>query len=162
MYWYVSYRADPRALPLAARHYNRRRPHSRQFVPPGRCIVLLTKHADALWVSSWQKYVRHAWPGAWVCSCFRNESPHLSSELIHQAVAVTRFFWGPPPPAGMVTFVNPDKVRKKRHPGHCFRKAGWSPCGFTRSGLVVLHILPQDMPAPQNPCLYGLLFGPWN
>lgn len=43
--WRVSDRFDPRALPLADAHYNRRKAGSPQFVPPGRCVVLLT--ADA-------------------------------------------------------------------------------------------------------------------
>jgi hypothetical protein len=145
--WHLSHRADPRALPLADRHYNRQKPGTPQFVPPGRCIVLLTAEADALWVSSWPfaEYVRHAWAGAWVCSCFRNESPHLSSDLIREAVAVTRHIWGDPPELGMVTFVDTDKTRRKRDPGRCYRKAGWTPCGMTKGGLVALHILPDQM-----------------
>src|SRR5207237_4162027 len=99
MIWMESHRADPRALPLADRHYNRRKVGSPQFVPPGRCVVLLTAKADALWVTSWPfaEYVRHAWAGAWVCSLFRNESSALSSELITEAVAATRFLFGDPP-----------------------------------------------------------------
>ncbi len=63
--WRLSYRADPRALPLADRHYSRKTPGSPQFVPPGRSLVLLTDDADALWVTSWPyaQYVQHAWGG---------------------------------------------------------------------------------------------------
>jgi hypothetical protein len=127
--WQRSHRFDARALPLADRHYNRRKVGSPQFVPPGRCVVLLTEGADALWVTSWPfaAFVRHAWPGAWVCSCFRNESAHLSSELITEAVAVTRFLFGEPPALGIVTFVNREKTRRKRDPGRCYRKAGLAP-----------------------------------
>lgn len=32
--WRLSWRADPRALPLADRHYNRQKIGSAQFVPP--------------------------------------------------------------------------------------------------------------------------------
>jgi hypothetical protein len=53
MHWYLSDRADSRALPLADRHYNRQKPGTPQFVPPGRCVVLLTERADALFVMSW-------------------------------------------------------------------------------------------------------------
>jgi hypothetical protein len=111
---------------------------------------LLTARADALWVSSWPypEYVKHAWAGAWLCSCFRNESALLSSELIMQAVAATHWTWGQPPDLGMVTFVDPGKVRKKRDWGRCFRRAGWSHVGFTKGGLVVLQILPFAMPEP--------------
>src|SRR6266496_775871 len=64
--WLLSYRADPRALRLADRHYNRQKVGSAQFVPPGRCLVLLTEAADALWVTSYPlaEYVQHAWAGA--------------------------------------------------------------------------------------------------
>lgn len=81
MRWALSHRFDPRALPLADRHYNRRKVGSPQFVPPGRCVVLLSAEATALWVTSWPfaQYVRHAWGGAWVNSLFRNESGELSS-----------------------------------------------------------------------------------
>jgi hypothetical protein len=151
MLWQLSHRADPRALPLADRHYNRQKPGTPQFVPPGRCIVLLTPQADALWVSSWPfaEFVKHAWAGAWMCACFRNESPHLSSELIRQAVAVTRHLWGEPPLLGMVTFVDPEKTRRKRDPGRCYRRAGWKVCGETKGGLVALRLTPEGMPEAQ-------------
>lgn len=100
MLWHLSDRADPRALPLADRHYSRQKIGTPQFVPPGRCIVLLTAEAHACWVTGWPyaEYVRHAWAGAWINSFFRNESPHLSSDLIRQAVAATRARYGTPPP----------------------------------------------------------------
>lgn len=124
-YWRISHRADKAALPIADRHYNRQKIGSPQFVPPGRCIVLLTENADALWVTSWPfaGYVRHAWAGAWMCSCFRNESTVLSSVLIAEAVAITRGIYGEPPPLGFVTFVDESKTRRKRDPGRCYRKA---------------------------------------
>lgn len=99
MRWLLSHRADPRALPLADRHYNRQKIGSPQFVPPGRCLVLLTEEADALWVTSWpfEEYTKHAWAGAWVNSLFRSEASELSSEMIREAVAVTRWHFGDPP-----------------------------------------------------------------
>lgn len=169
MDWYRSHRADRRALPLADRHYNRQKVGSPQFVPPGRCLVLLTARADALWVTSWPlaEYVKHAWAGAWVCSCFRNESEALSSGLITQAVAATRWKWADTPTLGMVTFVDPTKVRKKRDWGRCYRKAGFrvaacpthperqagcAACsGRTEAGLVALQLLPAAMPDPHPP-----------
>jgi len=151
MMWRLSHRADKAALPLADRHYNRQKIGSSQFVPPGRCIVLLTLCERALWVSSWPfaEYIRHAWAGAWVCSCFRNEGAGLSSELIRQAVAATRDIWGEPPPLGMVTFVDREKTRHKRDPGRCYRKAGWKHVGETKGGLVALQLLPDAMPMPE-------------
>jgi hypothetical protein len=40
MLWTRSQRFDKDCLPLADRHYNRQKPGSPQFVPPGRCVVL--------------------------------------------------------------------------------------------------------------------------
>jgi hypothetical protein len=153
MNWRLSHRADPRALPIADRHYNRQKIGSPQFVPPGRCLVLLTPNADALWVTSWPfaEYVKHEWAGAWVCSCFRNESAILSSDLIREAVAITRSVYGEPPALGMVTFVNADKVRHKRDPGRCFVKAGFERVGKTQGGLIALQMVRSEMPEPQEP-----------
>ena len=153
MRWFSSTRFDKRALPLADRHYNRQKIGSPQFVPPGRCVVLLTENADALWVTSWPfaEYTKHAWAGAWMNSLFRNESPHLASELILEAVAVTRAIFGEPPSLGMVTFVDPGKVRPKRDVGYCYRKAGFRAVGQTKGGLLALQLLPHEMPAPHSP-----------
>lgn len=152
-HWHLSHRGDPRARPLADRHYTRQKPGTPQFVPPGRCLVLLTERADALWVTSWPfaAYVQHAWAGAWMCALFRNEGPVLSSALIREAVAVTRWYFGAPPPLGFVTFVNTQKIRHKRDPGRCYRKAGWAPVGLTGKGLVALQLLPDQMPSPCEP-----------
>lgn len=160
MRWRQSHRAEVAAVRLADRHYNRQKPGSPQFVPPGRNIVLLTEAADALWVTSWPfaEYVKHAWPGAWVNSLFRNESPHLSSELITEAVAASRSLLGEPPDLGIVSFVDASKVRKKRDPGRCYRRAGWEHVGFTKGGLWAFQLLPAQMPAPCPPLLaQGLL-----
>lgn len=114
-------------------------------------MVLKTEKVDAFWVTSWPfaQYVKHAWPGAWMCSAFRNEGPVLSSELVRDAVACTRYVYGDPPPTGMVTFVNAHKVRHKRDPGRCFLRAGFTRCGETKGGLVALRMDPRDMPEPQ-------------
>ena len=153
MRWAESHRFDARALPLADRHYNRQKVGSPQFVPPGRCVVLLTRGADALWVTSWPfaEYVRHAWPGAWINSLFRNESAHLASELIREAVAATRSIFGEPPPMGVVTFVDASKVRRKRDPGRCYVRAGFKHVGMTKGGLLAFQLLPAEMPLAARP-----------
>jgi len=162
MRWRLSNRFDSRALPLADRHYNRRKVGSPQFVPPGGCAVLLTDAADALWVTStpFPQYVRHAWPGAWVNSLFRNESACRSSELIREAVS------------------DREQTRRKRDPGRCYLRAGWEyaghhevnewcpactgryaskgeplswPCGLTRGGLIVMRLPAAAFPAPKQP-----------
>ena len=148
MRWVRSNRADPEVVPLADRHYNRQKIGSPQFAPPGRCIVLKTKEVDAFWITSWPfaEYVKHAWGGAWICSAFRNEGQHLSSELILEAVAATKAEYGEPPEQGMITFVDAKKTRHKRDPGRCYRKAGFKHVGFTKGGLYAFQLLPNEMP----------------
>jgi len=148
--WYVSNRADVRALPLADAHYNRQKVGSPQFVPPSKCLVLLTETADAVWTTTWPiaAYTKHRWAGAWVNSLFRNESPLLSSWLITKAVAATRAKWPIVPALGIVSFVDASQVRHKRDPGRCYRKAGWRFAGYTEGGLHCFQQLAPDMPAP--------------
>lgn len=152
MIWHLSHRADPAAVALADRHYTRQKAGTPQFVPPGRCVVLLSTCGRALWVTSWPyaEYVKHAWPGAWVCSLFRNEGTGLSSDLIQQALAATRSIWEPPP-LGLITFVNAGKVRHKRDPGRCFLKAGGEVVGETKGGLVAIQFVPAKLPAAAAP-----------
>lgn len=152
-HWVRSHRADPEVVPLADRHYNRQKIGAPQFAPPGRCLVLKTRAVDAFWITSYPfaQYVKHAWAGAWVCSAFRNEGPILSSELIREAVAVSRWEWSTPE-LGMITFVDTKKTRKKRDPGYCYLKAGFKNVGFTKGGLVALQMLPEDMPEPMWHC----------
>lgn len=145
MIWRLSHRADPCALVIADAHYNRQKAGSPQFVPPGRCVVLLADRA--LWVTSWPfaQYVKHAWAGAWVNSLFRRESGPLASEMIREAIAATRSIWEPPP-LGIVTFVDADKTRRKRDPGRCYVRAGFERVGLTKGGLIALQMTPDKMP----------------
>jgi len=107
----------------------------------------------AVWTTSWPfaEWVKHQWAGAWVNSIFRNEGPHLSSELIREAVACTRWTWEPPE-LGIVTFVDAGKVRRKRDPGRCYLRAGFEHVGFTKGGLHAFQLLPDAMPEPMMPC----------
>jgi hypothetical protein len=153
MHWRLSHRADPVAREIADRHYNRQKIGTPQFVPPGRCLVLVSNDESAFWITSWPfaQYVKHEWAGAWVCSAFRNEGQILSSELIRDAVAASRAEFGDPPSLGMVTFVDMGKVRRKRDWGRCYRKAGFRPLEKrTKGGLFVLQMLPEDMPEPES------------
>lgn len=156
MIWSLSHRADPKSREIADRHYNRQKIGAPQFVPPGRCLVL---HAEsttgrALWVTSWPfaEYVRHAWPGAWVCSAFRNEGAGIASEMIADAVAATRAYFGDPPSRGMVTFIDRSKVRPtvvRGRPvwGWTWKKVGFRDAGETKGGLMALVLAGEDMPA---------------
>jgi hypothetical protein len=165
MRWHRSNRADPRALPLADRHYNRQNPGSPQFVPPGSCLVLLDRDATALWVTLAPRaeYVRHQWAGAWTCTTFRNEGGGLSSDLIRQAVAATVWKYGTCPPQGFITFIDRDQTRPKRDPGFCYLMAGWHLLGQTKGGLYALGLGADEMPPalaprpqrPQQPYLFS-------
>lgn len=139
--WMLSHRADPFAREIADRHYNRQKVGAKQFVPPGRCLVL--RIPGAFWVTShpFAEYVKHAWPGAWICSAFRNESSGIiSSRLIVEAIAATRAAWPDPEAHGMITFVDAEQVRRKRDPGRCFLRAGFVDVGKTRGGLHAFQI----------------------
>ena len=157
-WWQPSHRADARAVAIADRHYNRQKIGSPQFVPPGR-NVNYRHEDDALWTTSWPfaEYVRHAWGGAWVNSLFRNESDRLSSELIVDAVAHTRAHWPDVPELGIVSFVDAGKTRRKRDPGRCYRRAGWTHVGFTKGGLYAFQLLEVDMPDPVSVVPEGVL-----
>jgi hypothetical protein len=158
----MSWRCDPEARIIADRHYNRQSIGAPNFAPPGRCLVLKAlSPARALWVTSWPfaEYVKHAWPGAWVCSAFRNEGAGLSSELIREAVAVTRWRWPEIPTLGMITFVDTRHVQSA-NPGYCYKRAGFEACGMTKGGLHALQLLPGAMPDPLEPIgCQQLLFG---
>lgn len=154
--WCMSHRADPAAKVLADRHYNRQRPDSPQFAPPGSCLVLVTDCARAFWITSapFAEYVKHAWAGAWVCSAFRSEGAGVASTLIRQAVAASLDYYGEPPTLGMVTFIDRDEVkptpvRGKLVWGWTWIKAGFREVGETKGGLLAFQLLPADMPEPQ-------------
>ncbi len=150
MRWYLSNRADPEVRPLADRHYNRQKIGSPQFAPPGRCLVLKTIPVDAFWITSWPfaQYIKHQWAGAWVCSAFRNEGKHRSSELIIEAVKATLARWECPE-LGMITFVDTQKVRNKRDFGYCYLCAGFKKVGFTKGGLLALQLRSANMPTKE-------------
>jgi hypothetical protein len=156
--WIQSHRADPFARDIADRHYSRQRIGYRNFVQPGSCVVFktMTLAGRAYWVTSWPyaRYVKHAWGGAWLCSAFRNENAGIASEMIRDAIAATRAHYVTVPELGMVTFI--DRAKVKPTPVHgrpvwgwSFMKAGFTPVGETKSGLLVLQMLPERMPFPE-------------
>jgi hypothetical protein len=147
--WRVSDRYDPRAVALADRHYSRQKPGTPQFIPPGRYVALISADKTAVWVTSWAKYRMDAWRGAWVNTIFRKEGPGLASDMIRYAVAHTRAAWPQVPDLGMVTFIDPSKVKPKQHPGYCYLCAGFEYAGKTRKGLHVLRLAPIRCPQPE-------------
>jgi uncharacterized protein YbdZ (MbtH family) len=83
-----------------------------------------------------------------VNSLFRRENGPLASHLIGAATAATRAYWPALPPLGMVTFIDPSKVRHKRDPGRCYLRAGWRYAGETAGGLLCLQLVPEHFPDP--------------
>lgn len=167
--WTLSHRADPNARALADRHYNRQKVGTPQFVPPGRCHVLYaeTNTGSAFWVTSWPfgEYVKHRWPGAWVCSAFRNEGAGRAQDMIRDALAATRHRYGEPPELGLVSFIDRSKVRPvmvRGEPvwGWTWLQAGFEYDGETEGGLLAVRIRPERMPDPKPalPMLAGPLF----
>lgn len=162
-FWELSYSTDPVAREIADRHYNRQKIGSKRFVPPGRCLVLLARDHSALWVTSFPfaEFVLHAWAGAWMNSCFRNEGHGVASDLIREAVAITHWFYGPPPTQGMVTFIDPEKVPPSIDPqgnefwGYSYMRAKFKHVGYSKSGLVAMQLKPskiiRSIPPAINP-----------
>lgn len=152
--WRRSHRFDPAAVALADRHYNRQKPGTPQFMPPGSCRVLLANNGKAVFGLSFPKaeYVKHAWAGAMVCSIFRNEKAGpLASDMILDALAILQTDYRIPD-LGCITFVDPKKVpgilvRGERVKGFCFFKAGFRAVGETKSGKIAWQLAPVDFPA---------------
>lgn len=149
MNWTLSHRYDRQVLPLADRHYNRQKPGTPQFSPPGRLIVL--RADSAVWTTVAQEYVKHRWVGAWMNSLFRREGGGLASQLIREACAATRALWGDPPAIGLISFVDASRVRPKRDPGYCYLRAGFEPDGETVGGLLAFRLPGSSFPAPMSP-----------
>jgi hypothetical protein len=156
MIWRASHRADTPARLLADRHYNRQKPGTPQFMPPGRAMVLKASNHKAVFGLSFPfpEYVKHAWAGAWINSIFRNEDAGpLASDMILDALAIAQTKWAVPA-LGCVTFVDPKHVlgvpvRGERVKGFCYMMAGFKLVGETKKGLLAWQMLPQDMPAPR-------------
>ncbi|MEI9995146.1 MAG: hypothetical protein WDM91_11165 [Rhizomicrobium sp.] len=160
MIWTPSNRGHTPARLLADRHYSRQKVGSPQFMPPGSCRVLVAGNSKAVFGLSFPKaeYVKHAWPGAWIVSIFRNEDAGpLASKMIRDALAVmqTEYGYGAPPEIGCVSFVDPKKVRGVHERGElvkgfCFKRAGFRAVGETKKGLIAWQLLPLEMPAPRS------------
>jgi hypothetical protein len=134
-HWIRVNKGDTSCRALADRHYSRQHPGSPQFCRPGRNLVLRTALGNAVWVT-W-KGIRDDGLDAWECTIFRNESSYLSSELIKEAVDLTKKYWGKLPPDGIITTVDPKKVQSI-NPGCCFKKAGWKYIGKTKVNKLII------------------------
>lgn len=150
-FWLPSRDGDGRAFDLMTRHYtyqayadgrrqNPSNPNRRLFVGPGQKMVLLTRDCRALFV--WRKFIDKSGQTGVNCAVFRNESDAQSSQLIQDA---ERLAWGRWPGERLYTYVSAKDV-KSRNPGYCFKMAGWSTCGKTKSReLIILEKLPPTV-----------------
>lgn len=157
MFWKLVERADYRARCLADRHYSRRKIGAREFCPPGNNIVLLGLNDDALWVS------HRPDPNANLAMkrqdgfdyydnpYFRNESVNRASDMIREALAITRYLWQDyQPPDGFHSFVDerkvkPIRVHGKEVYGWVFLKAGFDLYPHrTKSNKLLRYIIPLD------------------
>ncbi len=143
--WWLTKDGDRTCLKMYERHYSAYQYRDGRkrilFCGPGEKIVLRTQYADALFV--WRKFIDDSGQEGVNCAVFRNESPHLSSDLIRQADDIADHCW---PGERHYTYVNPKHIRPGR-PGYCFECAGWSRCGRTKGGLLVLELARRERPA---------------
>jgi len=142
--WWITKDGDLDCLELYERHYSckhyadgRKR---KLFVGPGQKVVLRTELGNAMFV--WREFVddcideRTGRKQEGInCAVFRNESSYLSSTLIRQADRIADCLW---PNRRHYTTVRASAV-ESNNPGFCFIMAGWSRCGMTKSGLIILE-----------------------
>lgn len=125
---------DEAGVQMYDRHYSARPLDGRElFVGPGEKVVLRTWWGDAYF--AWRNFKDDSGQLGICCTFFRNESTHLSSELIRQADRIADCLW---PHSRRYTFVDAKKVRS-RNPGYCFLCAGWRRAGWTKGGLLILE-----------------------
>lgn len=165
MNWYQVHHLDARARELADRHYSRQTIGAREFCPPGNKIVLIVPSDDftsarALWVSHRPdpkaNLVKPRADGFlyWNNPYFRNESNLRASDLILEALAITRYIWNDERPRdGFHSFVDPKhvqgvKVRGETVYGFTYLKAGftrWPVLTKSRKLIRLVLSLPQLM-----------------
>ena len=133
----VTNRFDSECAVLADRHYSRRTVGDRQFMPPGRTLVIRNHEGTLVFGWNWQFEEKRAdGEFGYCCSIFRNKSGRKSSEVILECERVVVEHWGP---NRMFTYVNPSHVSV--NPGYCFKAAGWI---FERKSIGGLHLLVKD------------------
>ena len=148
--WWLTRDGDPNAKELFDRHYSRihyrdgRQP--KLFVGPGYKMVLVRPASihgsvgseyDAMFV--WRDFHSMDHQEGLNCAVFCNESPVRASSLIREAEELA--IMSELMPGRFYTYVHPGKIQSC-NPGYCFKRAGWTPCGHTRKGLLVLEKFP--------------------
>lgn len=127
---------DAECAALADQHYSRQHVGSPQFMPPGRTMIL--RDAEGSVVFGWlYQQQRDDGQEGYNCTIFRNTGTRLSSEIIREAEAEVWDVWGR---ARLFTYIDERKV--SANPGYCFKKAGWTVCGKSKSGKLLLEKYP--------------------
>lgn len=171
--WHAVRRTDRRAVALADRHYSRQTPGAPEFLNSGQTLTLLTDDGLSLWGvlhnrDPWAMVNEGVERWRWRCAIFRNEPPPgrdrpaiESSLLVREATWRTFEWWarhyGAVPSVPLTTEVDPSKTRRKRDPGRCFLRAGWTRTGVV-DGLVVLQSPPEAVvraPEYWSPAMVG-------
>lgn len=120
--WTVTRDGDPAATALYNRHYSAKPNRTnKRIVGPGQRLMLVTPEQDALFIWRISQHRADLQWGA-ECAVFRNESTHLSSDLIRWAETLACYQW--PPIVRFFTYVNATKIRSS-NPGYTFQCAGW-------------------------------------
>lgn len=160
-HWYHVGKTDVRARLLADRHYSRQNPGTPEFCPPGNSIVLIIPSANgaaALWCSHRPdpranlELPRKDGFIYWDNPYFRNESGIKSSELILEALAITRYLWPTDEllDDGFHSFVStkhvkPTKRRGQDFWGYCFHASGFRAYPErTKTRNLIRYIYPKD------------------
>lgn len=162
-YWTRIHHRDVRARQMADRHYSRRTPGAAEFIPAGHKVVLMHFAADGTPAALWASHrpapsanlARPRFDGldVWDCSIFRIEQRSIrASDLIREAVAITRGIWPELPNDGFYTTINPRHVppikRRGRDVwGYSYIKAGWRliPSRTKARDLVQLMLSASDL-----------------
>jgi len=146
-HWYQTTCFDKRASLLCDRHYSRKilRPSAvgqRQFAI-AKSLVLVTLDYSAIWVTCWPAVeARNDGQDIWLNQIFRNESTIRSSELIAEAVQISRWRWMPALPVnGMISYID-TRHTQSDVAGYCYRRSTprWYKRGTTTKALSILSL----------------------
>jgi hypothetical protein len=142
--WFSVSRADPRLYALYRRHYSAeknarwRRPGNTNSAAAGSTLCLLTVPGDAAFIWLKNTAERYDHQAGVCCTLFRNESAHMSSELIREAEQLAWARW---PGERLFTYVDARRVASEV-PGWCFIRARWKRCGQSLTGLLLFEKRP--------------------
>lgn len=142
MLWKVTTKADQRPRILADRHYTRQSVGHPMWTRPGWNQILYFEQKNGRaavfcwWRPKWESGIKGTERKDGLrcieCAIFRNETRHLSSDLIRQAVTMALQWEHSKDVAwkdGLITGVSSSATTARRAPGHdpgfCFRMAGW-------------------------------------